>query len=161
MILFTSFDYTMKFKKGSKVEIMNKDVPASWRVAEIITSNGHGFNVRYDGYEGVEKVSRRLIRPSPPAVGLQSWSTGDIVEVFDESSWKIATVLKVLKGGRILVRLHGFSHEMKVHKSNIRARQSWIDGQWIAIGKVILVFLFFCYLLFFKFYGGEITNLFC
>ncbi|KAI3522735.1 hypothetical protein L1887_00768 [Cichorium endivia] len=36
----------MRFKKGSKVEVMK--------------------NVRYEGYQGVEKASRRLISPSTP-----------------------------------------------------------------------------------------------
>lgn len=126
----------MKFKKGSKVEVMNKEAPASWRVAEIMSVNGHAYNVRYDGYEGVEKVSLRFIRPSPPAISSQRWATGDIVEVFDENSWKIATVSKVLKRGQFLVRPHGFTHEMRIHKTNIRARQSLVDGQWISVGKI-------------------------
>ncbi|KAI7743310.1 hypothetical protein M8C21_030724 [Ambrosia artemisiifolia] len=126
----------MRFKKGSKVEVMNKEVPASWCVAEIVSGDGHGYNVRYDGYEGVEKVSRRFVRPSPPAVRLQSWVAGEIVEVFDEGSWKVATVLKILKGGRFLVRLHGFTHEVRTHKSNVRARQAWCDGQWVPVAKI-------------------------
>lgn len=126
----------MRFKKGSKVEVMNKVVPASWRVAEIVSGNGNAYNVRYNGYQGVQKVSRRFIRPFPPAVSSQSWLTGDIVEVFDENSWKIATVSRDLKRGRFLVRPHGFTHEMRVHETNIRARQSWRDGQWIPVGKI-------------------------
>ncbi|MFS7889839.1 putative chromatin remodeling & transcriptional activation CHROMO-DOMAIN family [Helianthus anomalus] len=126
----------MRFKKGSKVEVMNKEVPASWCVAEIVSSNGHGYNVRYDGYEGVERVSRRFVRPSAPAIGSQNWVSGDIVEVFDENSWKVATVSKVLKGGRFLVRLHGSSHEIRAHKTNVRARQAWRDGQWVPIAKI-------------------------
>ncbi|KAM0024472.1 putative chromatin remodeling & transcriptional activation CHROMO-DOMAIN family [Helianthus debilis subsp. tardiflorus] len=126
----------MRFKKGSKVEVMNKEVPASWCVAEIVSSNGHGYNVRYDGYEGVERVSRRFVRPSAPAIGSQNWVSGDIVEVFDENSWKVATVSKVLKGGRFLVRLHGFSHEIRAHKTNVRARQAWRDGQWVPVAKI-------------------------
>ncbi|KAI3822430.1 hypothetical protein L1987_10020 [Smallanthus sonchifolius] len=126
----------MRFKKGSKVEVRSKEAPASWCVAEIISGNGHAYNVRYNGYQGVEKVSRGNIRPYPPAIGSQSWVTGDIVEVFDENSWKVATVLKVLKGGRYLVRLHEFAREIRVHKTSIRARKAWCDGQWIQVGKI-------------------------
>ncbi|KAJ9555317.1 hypothetical protein OSB04_009931 [Centaurea solstitialis] len=129
----------MRFKKGSKVEVMNKEVPASWHVAEIISENGHAYNVRYDGCQGVEKVSRRFVRPCPPANGSQRLVAGDIVEVFDANSWKIATVSKVLRGGRFLVRPHGFTHEINVYKKNVRARQSWRDDQWIPIGKVIFL----------------------
>ncbi|KAK9072842.1 hypothetical protein SSX86_009277 [Deinandra increscens subsp. villosa] len=127
----------MRFKKGSKVEVMNKEVPASWCVAEIVSGNGHAYNVRYNGYQGVERVSRRFIRPSPPEIRSQNWVAGDIVEVFDENLWKVATVLKLLKGGRFFVRLHGFTHEIKTHKMHIRARQSWCDGQWIPVGKIM------------------------
>ncbi|KAL8255910.1 hypothetical protein R6Q59_030977 [Mikania micrantha] len=126
----------MRFKKGSKVEVMNKEVPASWCVGEIISGNGNAYNVRYNGYEAVEKVSRRFIRPFPPAICSQNWVTGDIVEVFDENSWKTATVSKILKGCQLLVRPHGFSHEIRTQKTNVRARKSWRDGQWISVGKI-------------------------
>ncbi|KAI3687736.1 hypothetical protein L1987_81438 [Smallanthus sonchifolius] len=115
---------------------MNKEAPASWRVAEIVSGNGHAYNVRYNGYQGVEKVSRGNIRPYPPAIGSQSWVTGDIVEVFDENSWKVATVLKVLKGGQYSLRLHELAREIRVHKTSIRARQAWCDGQCIQVGKI-------------------------
>lgn len=126
----------MRFKKGNKVEVMNNEMPATWRAAEIVSADRDAYNVTYDGYKGAEKVSRKFVRPCPPAVSLQSWVCGDIVEVFDENSWKIATVLKVLKGGRFLVRPHGFAHEMKVQKMNVRTRQSWRDGQWVPVGKI-------------------------
>ncbi|KAI3792033.1 hypothetical protein L2E82_05902 [Cichorium intybus] len=45
-LIYSQFQSTMRFKKGSKVEVMN--------------------NVMYEGYQGVEKVSRRLISPSTP-----------------------------------------------------------------------------------------------
>ncbi|KAI3823514.1 hypothetical protein L1987_04952 [Smallanthus sonchifolius] len=115
---------------------MNKEVPASWCVAEIVSGNGRAYNVRYNGYQGVEKVSRRFIRPSPPAISSRNWATGDILEVFDRNSWKVATVSKILKGGRFLVRPHGFTHEIRTQKTNIRARQSWLDGQWVPVGKI-------------------------
>ncbi|XP_071708953.1 uncharacterized protein [Rutidosis leptorrhynchoides] len=126
----------MKFKKGSKVEVMNKVAPTSWRVAEIMSGNGLDYNVRYDGYEDVEKVSRRFIRPSPPAISSQRWVSGDIVEVFVENSWKVATVSKVLKGGQFLVRSHEFTREMKIHRTYIRVPQSWVDDQWVPVGKI-------------------------
>nr|XP_043637256.1 uncharacterized protein LOC122608229 [Erigeron canadensis] len=127
----------MRFKKGSMVEVMNKEVPASWCLAEIVSGNGHAFDVRYDGYQGVEKVPRRFLRPCPPVISSRRWVSGDIVEVFDENSWKVATVLKELKGGQFLVRLHGFTDEIRVQKTNVRERQSWIGGQWIPVGKIL------------------------
>ncbi|KAK7264977.1 hypothetical protein RJT34_32591 [Clitoria ternatea] len=134
----------MRFKKGTKVEVLNKaEVPCgSWLCAEIICGNGHNYTVRYDGYQGaageamVERVSRRDIRPCLPALELlENWSPGDVVEVFQNFSWKMATVLKVLGKEYILVRLLGSSLEFQVSKFDIRVRQSWQDGKWIVVGK--------------------------
>ncbi|KAF7806355.1 uncharacterized protein G2W53_038516 [Senna tora] len=135
---------TMKFKKGTKVEVLSKtEVPSgSWRSAEIICGNGHHYTVRYDGYKDNsgdaigEKVSRKAIRPCPPAVEVtKDWSPGDLVEVCQNSSWAMATILKVLGKKYILVRLLGSSSEFKVNKSDIRVRQSWQDDKWIVVGK--------------------------
>ncbi|KAL8216860.1 hypothetical protein R6Q57_023697 [Mikania cordata] len=115
---------------------MNEEVPASWLAAEIISGKGHVFNVRYDGFQSVKKLSRGDIRPYPPAITSQSWVIGDVVEVFDDNLWKTATVLKVLKGGRYLVRPHEFTHEIRAHKTSIRARLSWRDDQWVHVEKV-------------------------
>lgn len=137
----------MRFKKGTKVEVLSKaEVPSgSWLCAEIICGNGHYYTVRYDGYQGaagdaiVERVSRKAIRPCPPALGLtDNWSPGDVVEVFQNFSWKMATVLKVLGKKYVLVRLLGSSLEFQVSKFDIRVRQSWQDAKWILVGKVHL-----------------------
>ncbi|KAI3765416.1 hypothetical protein L2E82_15449 [Cichorium intybus] len=128
----------MKFQKGSKVEVMSKtELPTSWCVAEVVSGNRHTYNLRYDCYLGVEKVSREFIRPCPPRPNdLQSWIAGDIVEVFDDNSWKTATVCKVTNEGHFSVRPHGFNHERNVPKSEIRTRQSWQHGHWVPIVKV-------------------------
>ncbi|MED6179847.1 hypothetical protein PIB30_004902 [Stylosanthes scabra] len=134
----------MRFKKGTKVEVLSKaEVPSgSWLCAEIICGNGHNYTVRYDGYQGaagdaiVEQVSRKAIRPCPPELGLaENWSPGDVVEVFQNYSWKMATVLKVWGKNFVSVRLLGSSMEFQVNKFDIRARQSWQDGKWILVGK--------------------------
>ncbi|RZB56467.1 hypothetical protein D0Y65_045578 [Glycine soja] len=134
----------MKFKKGNKVEVLSKvEVPCgSWLCAEIICSNGHHYTVKYDGYESdageaiVERVSRKDLRPCPPALELtDNWSPGDVVEIFQNFSWKMATVLKILGKNHILVRLLGSSLEFQVSKFDIRVRQSWQDDKWIIVGK--------------------------
>ncbi|XP_061345288.1 uncharacterized protein LOC133291109 isoform X2 [Gastrolobium bilobum] len=134
----------MRFKKGTKVEVLSKaEVPSgSWRCAEIVYGNGHNYTIRYDGYQGaageaiVERVSRKAIRPCPPALELaENWSPSDVVEVFQNFSWRMATVLKVLGKKHILVRLLGSSLEFQVSKSDIRVRQSWQDDKWIVVGK--------------------------
>ena len=135
----------MRFKKGSKVEILSKkEAPSgSWHRAEIICGNGHTYTVRYN--EGaadktvVERVSRKAIRPLPPLEDSENWVPGDIVEVFHDGSWKMATISQVLGKKYVLIRLLGSSWEFKVSKLDIRARQSWQGDQWIVIGKVFFL----------------------
>lgn len=155
---------TMRFKIGDNVEVMNnKEVPVSWRAAEILSASGHTYTVQYDYYPGMGKdqfleiVPKKFVRPSPPpAQGVENFMTGDIVEVFYQHSWKIAAVLNILQGrkesnkkksnfavaaiqNQFLARLLGCSQEIVVDGSNIRMRQSWHDGKWIPMGKVRLV----------------------
>ncbi|KAE8735355.1 putative protein arginine N-methyltransferase 4.2 [Hibiscus syriacus] len=134
----------MRFKKGTKVEVLSrKEVPSgSWHCAEIISGNGHNYKVRYEGYSDatnetiMERVSRKAIRPCPPAPAVSyNWVPGDIVEVFDNFSWKMATVLAILEKKYIFVRLLGSSLEFKVSKFDVRVRQSWQDNEWVVIGK--------------------------
>ncbi|KAG2718687.1 hypothetical protein I3843_03G222800 [Carya illinoinensis] len=134
----------MRFKKGSKVEVLcKKEVPSgSWRCAEIICVNSHNYTVRYDGRKVancgtfVESVSRKAVRPCPPPLEVsENWVAGDVVEVFDNFSWKMATVSQVLRENHFLVRLLGSSLEFEVFKFDIRVRQSWQDDKWVVIGK--------------------------
>ncbi|XP_022749732.1 uncharacterized protein LOC111299063 [Durio zibethinus] len=134
----------MRFRKGAKVEVLSKtEVPSSsWRCAEIVSGNGRSYTVRYEGYSGatnktiVERVSRKAIRPCTPVpVVSDNWIPGDIVEVLDNFSWKMAMVLGILEKKYILVRLLGSSLEFKVSKFDIRVRQSWQDDGWVVIGK--------------------------
>lgn len=123
-----------------------REVPSgSWITAEIICRHGHNYTVRYDGHQGnmdeavLERVLGSAIRPCPPPVeGLENWVPGDIVEVFDNFSWKMATVSKVLGKKSFLVRHLGSSLEYKVRKPDLRVRQSWQDDNWIVIRKVCL-----------------------
>ncbi|RVW54100.1 hypothetical protein CK203_080445 [Vitis vinifera] len=109
----------MKFRKGSKVEVLNKkEVPSgAWHCAEIISVMG-----------------------TTTVLGMESWVTGDVVEVFNDGSWKCAMVLKVTCAVYYLVRLLGSCHEFEVHKSNIRVRQAWIDDKWVVIGQGSITF---------------------
>ncbi|CAI0629129.1 unnamed protein product [Linum tenue] len=127
----------MRFKSGSKVEVLEKrDSPSGWwRCAEIVCGNGHNYSVRYDGDAELKRVSRNAIRPCPPAFEVSdAWVPGDVVEVFDDCSWKIATITKAF-GDNYLVRVLGSSAEFKVSNFCIRARQSWQGDKWVVIGK--------------------------
>ncbi|XP_024172458.1 uncharacterized protein LOC112178543 isoform X2 [Rosa chinensis] len=134
----------MRFKKGSKVEVLNeKEGPSgAWQCAVIISGNGHTYGVRYDwspNWEGqavIERVPRKAIRPCPPPVqGADCWAVGDVVEVFDVGFWKMANLVKVFDENYYLARLLGSFEEFRIHKSRIRVRQVLKDEEWIVIGK--------------------------
>ncbi|KAF8046137.1 hypothetical protein N665_4006s0005 [Sinapis alba] len=131
----------MRFKKGTKVEVLTKSsVPSgAWRSAEIISGNGHYYTVMYNTGDGTtERVPRKSMRPEPPpppSQVLHSWAPGDLLEVFETCSWKIAIVSKVLEDDCFLVRLLGSSLKIRVNKCDIRVRQSWQDNEWITVGQ--------------------------
>ncbi|XP_027772874.1 uncharacterized protein LOC107020644 isoform X2 [Solanum pennellii] len=133
----------MRFKRGSKVEVMNmKQSPASRRRAENLSDNGYMYTVRYDYYPGIEsmgrteRVSRKNIRSCTPCVeSLENQEIGQVVEVFDESSWKMATIVKVLDSDYYLVHQTGCLKELCVHRSNTRVVQCWQDEERHLIRK--------------------------
>ena len=126
------------------MEVLQKaEAPfGSWRPAEIVSGNGHTYLVSYgpssfDGSVAVERVPRKAMRPSPPFPdGLLCWVTGDILEVFDSYSWKVAEVVRLLGFEYYLVRLLGSSLELRVHAPRLRTRQLWQDGKWVTLPKV-------------------------
>uniref|UniRef100_A0A0D9YP03 ENT domain-containing protein n=1 Tax=Oryza glumipatula TaxID=40148 RepID=A0A0D9YP03_9ORYZ len=133
----------MKFRKGTKVEVLQKGgAPlGSWRPAEIVSGNGHTYLVSYgscptQGSVAAERVPRKAMRPlRPPLDGIVCWVKGEIAEAFDSYAWKVAEVVRLLGFSYYLVRLLGSSLELKVHASNLRIRQLWEDGKWVAIPK--------------------------
>ena len=134
----------MRLRKGNKVEIRgNADgLTVEWRCARIISGDGHTYSVQYDcssttSEASIERVSRKAIRPCPPLIkGIESWAANDHVEVYIAGSWRAATVLKVIGGDFYLVRLWVSCKEFNVLKVNMRARQSWQNGQWVVMSKV-------------------------
>lgn len=132
----------MRFRKGSKVEVLSKAATTgSWLCAEIISGSGHTYSVKYGwcpaASEGVvHRVPRRAIRPCPPPLERErNWIPGDLGEVFDDLFWKTAVVVKVFDGDCFSVRLVGSSSELVVPKSHLRVRQCWEDGRWFVIGE--------------------------
>ena len=139
----------MRFLKCSKVEeLKNKQVPSGeWHCAKIISGNGHTYSVMYEGSLEitaevvVERVPRKAIRPCPPPMEtMEDWAVGDVAEVFNVGSWRMAMILRVLGRDYHLVRLLGSSERFRVHKSNIRVRQVWQDDKWVVIRKVSFYF---------------------
>ncbi|XP_038880217.1 uncharacterized protein LOC120071880 isoform X2 [Benincasa hispida] len=136
----------MKFKKGSKLKIMSKKKVALGPQCslEALRSNGPNYMAGHVKSKGVnnhalvEQVSQKVVMPCHTHLDLsEAWAPGDVVEVFDNNSWKMATVSEVLGKMHILVRLLGSSQEFKVRKTDIRVRQSWKDDDdaWVMVGK--------------------------
>ncbi|GKA12846.1 putative EMSY domain-containing protein, agenet domain, plant type containing protein [Tanacetum coccineum] len=137
----------MKYKKGSIVEVLDKDEYCNdfWRCAKIVAMNGHNYTVSYDVYPGftaffffftdeedVEHLSGKFIRPCPPIVEVsERWVPGDEVEVFHDLSWKMAIVLDDCSWNGYLVRLVGSLEELEVTKPELRVRQLYQNGEWV------------------------------
>ncbi|XP_020267705.1 uncharacterized protein LOC109843183 isoform X3 [Asparagus officinalis] len=83
------------------------------------------------------KVQRKDIRPCPPLVEISgSCVPGEIVEVFENSSWKAAKIVDVLGSGNYSVLvLGGSSDKLEVEKSNVRIPQSWNGDRWVLVNK--------------------------
>ncbi|PIA42537.1 hypothetical protein AQUCO_02000171v1 [Aquilegia coerulea] len=133
-----------RFHKGDRVEVFcKKEVPTgSWRCGVIVSGNGHTYYIHYENAFGIagapitERVPRKAIRPCPPVNAIESWADGDFVEVFDNSSWKLATVSKVKDMNLFLVKLLGTTQKVEVCRSQLRLPQSWEDEEWVVIQKV-------------------------
>ncbi|MBA0812352.1 hypothetical protein Gohar_026323, partial [Gossypium harknessii] len=109
----------MRFKKGSKVEVLTmKEVPTgAWRCAEIISGNGHTYCVKYGWFPITGKAAL-------------------VERVFDELCWKPAVIVRVFGGNNMFsVRILGSKSQLKAHQSRLRVRQSWEDGNWLLVGK--------------------------
>lgn len=133
----------MRLRKGDQVEVLSKKEVSSgsWSCAEIISGNGRSYSVRFfSSEEAMEKVPRRVIRPCPPPVeGSNVWDAGDLAEVFHNSSWKQAKIMKIVGVNCYMVRILGSPLDVMVRKSNLRRRQAWHDGRWFLLGKVHLL----------------------
>ncbi|KAL4386856.1 hypothetical protein GQ457_09G007800 [Hibiscus cannabinus] len=136
----------MRFRKGSKVEVLTRsEVPTgAWRCAEIISGNGHTYSVKFGWFPitnevaSVERVSRKAIRPCPPPPplnGTDDWVPGDVVEVFHELCWIPAVIVRAFGGNSFSVRIIGSNSVLRAHQSRLRVRQSWEDGKWFPVGK--------------------------
>nr|GEW17437.1 hypothetical protein [Tanacetum cinerariifolium] len=112
----------MKYKKGSIVEVLDKDEFCNevWRCAQIVFRNDHNYTVSYVVYPGftdeedVEHLYGKFIRPLPPIVEvLKCWVPGDEVELFHDLAWKMANVLDDCSWNGYLVRLVGSLEELE------------------------------------------------
>lgn len=134
----------MRLKEGMQVEVSSKREVSlgSWRRAEIICGNGHTYQVKYESYQpgkaaAIERVARKFIRPLPPSVVDSTyWTPGDIVEAFENCSWKLSRVSSMAYGDYYFVEIIGSCKQIIAHKSELRVQQSWGDNHWVIIRKV-------------------------
>ncbi|KAL5698157.1 hypothetical protein ACHQM5_029230 [Ranunculus cassubicifolius] len=132
-----------RFHKGDKVEVLCKgEVPSgSWRYGIIESGNGHTYYIRYESHTSatgapvLQRVPRKAIRPSQPSGNFEDWAAGDLIEVFDNFSWKFGKVLKVTNVDHFLIRLLGTSEKVEAHVSCLRLPHSWQDERWVPINK--------------------------
>ncbi|KAG0458016.1 hypothetical protein HPP92_023173 [Vanilla planifolia] len=132
----------MRFKKGTQVEVMEKEeLPiGSWRPARIVEGNGHSYVVSYDNCYSdkglaIKKVPRKLLRPCPPTIWQRGFVPGDIVEVFENNSWQLAEFSQTLEGSIVFLRLIGSSKKIQAHRCQLRIPCTWKDDTWIAFPK--------------------------
>ncbi|PKU65116.1 hypothetical protein MA16_Dca004731 [Dendrobium catenatum] len=107
----------------------------SWKPAKIVKGNGHTYIIKYDNcaMEGnliEDKVPRKLLRPHPPPMQQKSHNIGDIVEVFENYSWRLAEILGALSKNIVVVRLFGSSKEINVPLFLMRVPSTWKDNHW-------------------------------
>ncbi|KAI3911736.1 hypothetical protein MKX01_029497 [Papaver californicum] len=122
----------MKFKQGNKVEVSRrgkKEFESYWYPGKIIYIVGSKYTISYNlirnskGEPVVENVCRGDVRPIPPPMKRGGeWVIGDVVEVFDLSCWKSG-------------KLVGSIQLKEFHDSNLRVRQTWKNGEWVAAVK--------------------------
>ncbi|KAI3957858.1 hypothetical protein MKW92_013407 [Papaver armeniacum] len=135
----------MKFKQGNKVEVLRKgkkEFESCWYPGKIIYIAGSQYTVSYNlvrnskGEPLVENVCRGDVRPIPPTTKRDGeWVIGDVFEVFDLSCWKVGKIAKVMNGNRVVIRLVGSIQLKEFHDSNLRVRQTWQNGEWVAAVK--------------------------
>lgn len=132
----------MRFKRGTRVEVLDrKELHLGyWRCGEIISVNRHCCTVRYYGKNRkntLAKVSSSAVRPSQPHLGSpKKWVPGDVLEVFNDFSWKMGKVMKYLGRNSYVIRILGTSEQFRVDLSETRVRHSWHNSRWIVIGQV-------------------------
>lgn len=103
----------MRFKKGSKLELLDKrEMSAgSWCCMEIVSGNGHYYIGKYDCYSDV---------PGPLVTSPICWVPGDILEFYEKNSRKVAEISMVIGGSYSLVCLLVSSRKLRAHTSSLR-----------------------------------------
>ncbi|KAG6476112.1 uncharacterized protein LOC122022534 [Zingiber officinale] len=130
----------MEFKPGDEVEVLrrNEEPNVSWFPAIISSVLVNKYSVSYklfvkpQGKPIVETVDDKDVRPSPPLVPhKQDWTVGDIVEVLDTHSWKVAKIAKILKKGYVVAKIFGSIQLKRFLLYDVRVPQAWQTNHWV------------------------------
>ncbi|KAI4376653.1 hypothetical protein MLD38_014391 [Melastoma candidum] len=85
----------------------------------------------------LRRVSFKLIRPYPRLLDIsRAWAPDELVEVFDNITWRMGSVSRGLGLGEKLLccSVVGIPRGSRASSSDIRARRSWQDNMWTLIG---------------------------
>ncbi|EEF46743.1 RNA binding protein, putative [Ricinus communis] len=123
----------LRFSKGMAVEVnLNKEnLEDAWFPATVLEEVGfNSFLLDCGSSNGhiKETVDWFHIRPPPPKLDITEFEILEAVDVFHESSWREALIIKILIEGRYSVSLKHAQKEMQLSQSEIRPHLSLMDG---------------------------------
>ncbi|XP_074563879.1 uncharacterized protein LOC141820455 isoform X2 [Curcuma longa] len=130
----------MKFKQGDEVEVLRRnkeEAYASWFPSTISSVLVNKYSVTYklvvspQGKPIVETVDCKDVRPCPPLVPhKQDWCVGDVVEVLDTHSWKVARIAKIVENKYVLAKVFGSIQLKRFSIYDARVSQAWQSNNW-------------------------------
>ncbi|TMX02753.1 hypothetical protein EJD97_020083 [Solanum chilense] len=131
------------FCVGAKVEVRSDEegYQGSWYPATIVRPLGNGkYLLQYQTLETddetdllTEEVDALFIRPSPPVIQqADQFRPLDEVDAWHNGGWWAGQVCKVLIGSNYTVYFQTTNEILEFQHSDLRPRQNWLDGEWIA-----------------------------
>lgn len=129
----------MKFKQGDEVEVLRRDKEAyaSWFPSIISSVFVNKYSVTYklfvspQGKPIVETVDGNDVRPCPPLVPYkQDWLIGEVAEVLDTHSWKVARIAKIVENKYVVAKIFGSIQLKRFSIYDARVSQAWQNNSW-------------------------------
>ncbi|XP_048228137.1 DUF724 domain-containing protein 6 isoform X3 [Ricinus communis] len=134
----------LRFSKGMAVEVNldKENLEDAWFPATVLEEVGfNSFLLDCGSSNGhiKETVDCFHIRPPPPKLYITEFEILEAVDVFHESSWREALIIKILTEGRYSVSLKHAEKEMQLSQSEIRPHLSLMDGVWVNLARDICI----------------------
>ncbi|KAL2921060.1 DUF724 domain-containing protein 3 [Bienertia sinuspersici] len=138
-----------RFCKGAMVEV-SSDEPGyegSWYSAVILRSTRMGrYMVEYmtlkteDNRKFLrEEAEARNIRPCPPDIEMnRQFFLLEKVDAWHNDGWWEGVISKVLADKKYMVYFDTNNEELEFDHVNLRSRQAWINGSWIAANRTLM-----------------------